>query len=141
MGIGKTIKKCLVSACIYFTVIVAGYMLILQVTNIDDGVAAVEAPRVLLYFLFSLMLSAANFIRAIPKINGALGYAIHYVICVFAFYTCFMLPVNMRGSFMVTGVIIFTLLYVIFMALIAFFKARLRTNRAIEDKYTKQFKR
>ena len=116
-------------------------MLILQLINMDEGAAAVEAPRVLLFFLFSLLLSVANSIRSIKNINSALGYVIHYVICVFAFYTCFILPdADISDSNTLTGLIIFTVVYVIVMALIAFFKARLRANREDDTKYTKQFK-
>ena len=141
MEFSKIIKKCLVCTCICFTVIIAGYMLILQLINMDEGAAAVEAPRVLLFFLFSLLLSVANSIRSIKNINSALGYVIHYVICVFAFYTCFILPdADISDSNTLTGLIIFTVVYVIVMALIAFFKARLRANREDDTKYTKQFK-
>lgn len=134
------IKRCLLNTCVYFTFIVAGYMLVLQIINLEEGPAAVEADRVLLFFLFSLLFSIANTIRSIKRLNAALGYVIHYVICVFAFYTCFMLPVNMRGSFMVTGTLIFTLGYVIVMALFALFKSRLKANQAANEKYEKQFK-
>ena len=139
MEISKAIKKCLVRTCILFTVIVAGYMLVLQLINIGEGTVAVEAVRVLLFFLFSLLLSIANAIRSIKSINAALGYVIHYLICLFAFCACFMLPVNMRDSFMVTGAIIFSFAYVLFMALLAFFKARLSKNRGTNKAYTRQF--
>ena len=140
MEISKTIKKCLVCTCIYFTLIHAGYMAILQLINMDEGAAAVEAPRVLLFFLFSLLLSIANLIRSIKTLNSAIGYVIHYIICIFAFYSCFMLPDNnLQDSTLVTGLIIFTFGYVIVMALTAFFKARLKANRTPNTAYTKQF--
>lgn len=141
MGISKIIKKCLLYTCVCFTVITAVYMLILQITNLDEGSAAVESDRVLLFFMFSLLFSAANSIRSIKQLNVALGYVIHYIICVFAFYACFLLPVDMRPSFMVTGIVIFTLLYVIVAFFTAIFSAKLRANRDKSVRYTNQFKK
>lgn len=139
MDISKLIKKTLVATCAYFTVITAAYMLILQIINVSEDSAAVESFRVLLFFLFSFLFSIANTIRAIQKMHPLLRNTIHYMICVFAFYTCFMLPVNMRTSFMLTGIVIFTVCYAVVMAIIAIFKSRLRANREKDEEYTSQF--
>lgn len=139
MDIKKLIKKVLNSSCIYFTVITACYILILQITNVSDGAAAVEAIRVLLYFIASILLAIANVIYSIKKIPSAARVIIHYLICVFAFYACFLLPVNMRTSFMVTGIVIFTAVYAVVMGLIAIFISRLKKNREQSAEYTSQF--
>ena len=139
MEISKLIKKTLIAACVWFTIITAIYMLILQITNVGEDSAAVEAFRVLLFFLFAILFSIANTIRSAQKINAALRNSLHYVICVFAFYACFMLPVNMRDSFMITGVVIFTVVYAIVVGLIAIFKSRLRANRENSVAYSRQF--
>lgn len=139
MDIKKLIKKVLNFSCIYFTVITALYILILQIANVSEGAAAVEAIRVLLYFIASVLLSIANVLYSIKKIHPVLRVVIHYVICVFAFYTCFLLPVGMRSSFMITGIAIFTVVYAVIMGLIALFKSRLKKNRELSAEYQSQF--
>ena len=139
MEISKLVKKTLVATCAYFTVITAAYMLILQIINVSEDSAAVESFRVLLFFLSAFLFSVANTIRAIKKIHPLLRNTIHYIICVFAFYTCFMLPVDMRASFMLTGIVVFTVCYAVVMAIIAIFKSRLRANREKDVEYKSQF--
>ena len=139
MEIQKLIKKALNLSCIYFTIITTCYILILQLANISDGDAAVEATRVLLYFLASVLISVAHTIYSIKKLHMAARVIIHYLICVFAFYTCFLLPVNMRASFMFTGTVIFTVVYAIAMGIVALFRARLKKNRELSAEYQSQF--
>ena len=69
MELKKLFKKLLNSTCIVFTVVTAVYMLVLQLVNITDSDAAVEAGRVLLFFVFSLLLSIANALFTIEKIR------------------------------------------------------------------------
>ena len=111
MDIKKLIKKIVNFSCVYFTIITTCYMLILQLANIGDNAAAVEAFRVLLYFFASVLLAIANVLYSIKKIPTPARIFIHYIICLFAFYTCFLLPVNMRSSFMFTGIVIFSVIY------------------------------
>ena len=139
MDIKELIKKILNSTCIYFTVITACYILILQLANINEGAAAVEAIRVLLYFLASLLLAIANAVFGYKKLHSVARVIIHYLICTFAFYTCFLLPVNMRSSYIVTGIVIFTLLYAVVMGTVALFRARLKKNREQTMEYQNQF--
>jgi hypothetical protein len=68
MELKKIFKKMLNSTCIIFTIVTAAYMLVLQLINISDAEAAVEAGRVLLFFVFSLLLSLANALLSIEKI-------------------------------------------------------------------------
>lgn len=139
MEINKLIKKTLNATAIWFTIIMAGYMLILQIMNVGEDSAAVESFRVLLIFLFALLFSIANTIRSSTGIHSVLRHILHYLITVFAFYACFMLPVDMRQSFMITGVIIFTVAYLIVIGIIAIFSARLKANREKNTVYSNQF--
>ena len=141
MEIKNLIKKALVSSCICFTLITAVYMLCMTIVTTGDDSPAIEAQRVLLFFIFSLLWAIAGAVRSIKAIPSPLGRALHYLICVFGFYTCFMLPVNMNPSAVLTGIIIFTLLYWIAIALKAFFASKLRKNREQIQKYEDQFKK
>ena len=139
MNTKKLIKKTLVSACVIFTVVTALYMLILQIINISNQSAAVEAGRVLLFFVFSILLSCANAILSVKKLHAALRYIAHYMISTFGFWTCFCLPNAMDASKTLVGIVLFTLGYAIVMAIYAFVKSRIKKATATKDVYEKQF--
>lgn len=139
MEIKKLFKKTLNSVCIIFTVVTAAYMLVLQITNITDTDAGVESGRVLLFFVFSLLLSIANTLLSIKEIHSALRYIFHYAITAFGFWTCFCLPNKMSASRTLVGIVIFSVVYAIIMALIGIFSRRLKKLQKDEKKYEKQF--
>jgi len=139
MGIRKLIQKALNLSCVYFTVITACYIFIHWLMNISEDEPAVESLRVLLYFFASVLFAVAHTIYSIDKINSAVRVMIHYLIYLFTFYTCFLLPVNMRPDFMFTGTIIFTIIYSIVMGIIALFRAKLKKNREVSAEYQRQF--
>lgn len=139
MNIKKLIKKALVSACVIFTIITAAYMLVLQIINISENSAAVEAGRVLLFFVFSCLLAIANAILSINKIHTALRYIIHYAIFIFAFSVCFCIPNKMNATKIIIGITLATIGYCLVMLLISVFKKRFFKSKAEPEKYEKQF--
>ncbi len=139
MELKKLFKKLLNSACIIFTVVTALYMLVLQLINITDAEAAVEAGRVLLFFVFSLLLSIANTLLSIEKIHLALRYLSHYVITTFGFWSCFCLPNKMNMSRAFVGIVIFSLIYAVIMIIVGVFSRRFKKATKPEKKYEKQF--
>ena len=139
MEIKKLLKKMINSTCIIFTVVTAAYMLVLQITNITDTDAGVEASRVLLFFVFSLLLSIANTLLSIQKLHLALRYSLHYAITAFGFWTCFCLPNKMSASRTLVGIVIFSVVYAIIMTLIGIFSRRLNKIQKSDKKYEKQF--
>ena len=140
MDLKKLIKKMFTAACIYFTLISAVYMLFMTFITTGDDSPAIEASRVLLFFVFSLLWALADAIRTIKAIPFPLGRIIHFVICAFGFYACFMLAVRMTPSNTLTGIIIFSFVYWICVGLKAFFSSRLKRNREQSQKYQGQFK-
>jgi hypothetical protein len=113
----------------------------MQIVYVNDTVL-VEAEKVLLFFVFSLLYSIAHTVLTVKAMNSALRYIIHFIICVFGFYACFLLPIdNMRESYMVTGIVIFINVYLTVMGIRALFVSRLRSNREQGATYEKQFKK
>lgn len=141
MDIKRLIKGAICSACIYFTLITAAYMLIMLFITTGDDSPAIEAHRVLLFFVFSALWALADVIRYIKAIPRPLAAVIHFGICLFGFYACFMLPVGMRPSNVLTGLILFAIVYWIYVGIKAFFKSRFKTNREASTKYEDQFKK
>ena len=135
LDIKKIIKKTLVSTCVIFTVITAVYMLILQITNVNNAVpAAAYAVSVLLFFVFSLLLAIANMILSIKSIHGAIRYMFHYLIYIVGFCLCFCVPNGMTSAQIFVGIIFFSLGYAIVMPIVALFKRRLERNRKSQEK-------
>ena len=139
MNIKNLIKKAIISTCVIFTIITAIYMLILQIVNTTELSAAVEASRVLMFFVFSLLLAIANTLLSISQIHTAIRYMLHYVICVVGFWICFCVPNKMAASKIFVGIVFFTIGYAIIMPLIALFKRRLAKSKAPAQTYEKQF--
>ena len=139
MELKKLFKKLFNSACIIFTVVTASYMFVLQIMNIADSEVAIEAGRVLLFFVFSLLLAIANTLLSVEKIHSALRYILHYVITTFGFWTCFCIPNDMTSSQTLVGIVIFSIVYAIIMIIIGIFARRLKKAQAKEQKYEKQF--
>lgn len=141
MDIKQLIKKYINTACIYFTLITAAYMLCMFFINTGEEAPAVEASRVLLFFVFSALWAIADALRSVKRIPATLGRVIHFAICIFAFYACFMLAVKMLPSAILTGLVIFTLIYWAVLGIKTFFASRLRRNREQTEQYNKQFKK
>lgn len=141
MEIKNLIKKALSSTCFIFTAITAAYMLILYITHVEDSVQRVEATRVLLFFVFSLMLAIANSLLKISKLHAVIRYTLHYLIYIFGLLLCFFLPNDMRASTIFVGIILFTIGYAIVMPVIATFKRKLAQAKKApkSTKYEKQF--
>lgn len=141
MDVKKLIKETLNSTCIFFTIITALYMLIMLIINVSDGSAQIEAERVLLFFVFSLLLSIANALVKAKAIHIALRYLIHYLICAIGFWLCFCLPNKMDASKTLVGIVLFSILYAIIMTLRGIFSRRFKKIKQKEsnEKYEKQF--
>lgn len=133
-NIKKLIKKTLNSTCVIFTAITAVYMLILQIMNVSTVSSAVEAFKVIMFFVFALLLAVANTILSTKSIDTIIRYMIHYIICALGFWLCFCLPNGMPASKIFVGIILFSIVYSIVMPIIALFKRRLARNKANQEK-------
>ncbi len=124
----------------YFTLVMLLYIAAAAVVNVADEKLLLDAGRTVLFYVFSLLVAVANTLFSLPKLSYALKVLCHYLICVFAFYTCFMLPVGMRASGVFIGVILFTVIYFAAFGIISLFRAKYRSNLEKTQSYQKQFK-
>ena len=139
MELKKILKKMLNSACIIFTVCTALYMLAMLIIHVGDDAVPIEAGRVLLIFVFSVLLSIANALLSIEQIHVALRYVIHYSITAFGFWACFCLPNRMNFSRSLVGIVLFSIVYAIIMPITRFFARKLKKLKEPKKKYQKQF--
>ncbi len=134
-------KKMMCRSCVYFTINMLIYIAISALVNVGDSELLLDAGRTILFFVFSLLVALANSLFLLSKPNGALRILVHYLICIFAFYACFMLPINMKASGVLIGMVIFTLVYAVIYGLDLLIRSRYRTKLEQTQAYQKQFKK
>ncbi len=136
----KFIWKILNQACVIFSVIVALYSVVAMIVNVNDDRILLDAGRVLLFFLFSLLFAIANGILKQKSIPSGARLPIHFLISALAFYMCFLLPLNMPGTTVLIGMFFFILLYFLTAAVIAAFLSSFRKKKEKTEDYQKQYK-
>ena len=139
MNFKSFIKRLLVNSCIIFSLIMLGYTIVAAIMHVTEDEVLLDASRVLLFYVFSLLFAAANSLKTIKALHKAVALISHYIITVFAFYACFLLPLDMSTSNIFIGLGIYTLAYVIISAIAAIFKSRLKVNAEANEKYVSQF--
>ena len=142
MNIRKLISSILNRACVFFSIISFGYALVMWFIYASDGSEVlIRATNLLFYFVFSILLAVANSILTINEWSKGWRTVIHYLICLFGFYTCFLVPMAMAAAQVFVGIVFFTLIYLLIMGGIALFSARLKKNKERNEAYQKQYKR
>lgn len=139
MNIKRTIKKILTDACVLFSLITAAYALIVWLMYVNQDDVLVDAGRVLLFFVFSLLVSGANGFYRLHSLAGALRLTVHFLVCTLAFYLCFLLPLSMPDSSVLVGIVLFILAYFLVMGIVAGFSSRFRKNREAAEEYKSQY--
>lgn len=139
MTIKGFIKKALSHTCAYFTLIMLGYIIIAAIINVGDEKLLLDGGRTVLFFLFSLLWACANVIFSIKSIGGGIRLFLHYLIILFAFFTCLMLPLKPRTSGYLIGVVLFTLIYFAVMGIIHLITVKFKANVESTENYEKQF--
>ncbi|MBQ9111979.1 MAG: hypothetical protein IJY08_00185 [Clostridia bacterium] len=139
MTVKGFVKKLLTNACIYFSLIMLLYIIIAAIINVVDDALLLDAGRVVLFFVFSVLLAAANSLYALKKPSGGVRLLIHYAITLFAFYTCFMLSLSLRASSTLVGIVVFTAVYFAIMGILTAVRSKYRSNTQNAEKYISQY--
>jgi hypothetical protein len=113
----KLIKKALCRACIIFSLICTAYALIVIAANSADGKWLLDASRILLLFVASVIFGFANMLRGIKEISSVARHISHFALYLLAFYTCFILPLSLQSSTPIVAVVFFCVIYLITMGI------------------------
>lgn len=133
------VKRLLINSCIFFSLIMLGYTVVAAIMHVGEGEVLLDAARVLLFYVFSLAFAAANSLKRIKSLHKAVALILHFVVTVFAFYACFLLPLEMPASSIFVGLAVYTVVYVVISAIMSLFKSRFAANAEVNEKYTSQF--
>lgn len=139
MNIKETIKRIFREACILFTVITAIYALIMYLIYVNQEQTLMDAERVLLFFVFSLLFSGANSISRSQSLSAPVRLLIHFLITTLGFYFCFLLPLAMPSATALVGIVLFVVLYLLIAGIRALFRSRFRKNLENATAYERQY--
>ena len=141
MDVKSILKKLYINTCVIFTVATVLYCILVGIINSDADEILFEAKRIVLFFFFALIVSLANAIFSVKLIPTPLRYVIHYILCGFAFYLCLLFPANTASlaGFVLIGLSLFTVAYVIVNVLISIFKSKKQRKKEKKETYTKRF--
>ena len=137
----KLIKKIFTDACILFSIITALYSIVVIIIHVDDTKVLLDASRVLLFFIASLLVALANSLLLFEKLHKAIRLVAHYLLSAFAFASCLMLPISPDASTMIVGLSLFTVVYLIVMGISALFRRRYKSKSDEDAEYRSQFKK
>ena len=139
MDIKAILKKALTCACVVFTLMTAIYSLIVLIITVDSDEILVDAGRIVLFFVFSLLFAVANGFLKLSFLKPALRYVCHFLILLFATYASLLLPAGLEGSRLVVGLIFFILVYFALMGIRALFLSKFRSNAELGEDYKSRF--
>ena len=118
------------------------YIIIAAAVNVGGGDLLLDASRVILFFVFASLWAIANAIYRSEIAGGAVRLLIHFILMLFAFYTCLMLPLaSLNTSGMVVGFALFVVLYFAFMGISAAISSKYKENKEGSEQYASQFKK
>ena len=140
MTVKNFIKKTLTDACVYFSAIMLIYIIIAAIMNVEESMLLLDAARVVLFFVFACLFSLACYVYKIKNLSGGVRLLCHFLITLFAFYTCLILPLSMRPASVFVGIVLFTILYFVIFGLYALISSKYRANKESHQKYARQFK-
>ena len=141
MNLKTFLKQMWQRATAYFTVCAALYALLMAITNVQEESVLLSAEQLLLIFVFAVLGGLAQSLLRLTVLPGAVRFLCHYGILAMGFYSCFLLPAEMRGSQILIGLVFFTLLYLAVVGIGALFLSRFRANREQDAHYEPQFKK
>ena len=141
MDLKALTKNIFKNACIFFTVFTALYSVIAAIINVDDSVVRLEVLRIILFFVASILFSAANGIFKLPRIHSAVKFVIHYLLTLAAFWACMLLPLSLDPSTAIVGAVLFSLIYLVIAIIASVIRARYKRNTDKDDEYVPQYKK
>ena len=141
MDLKALTKNIFKNACIFFTVFTAIYSVIAAIINVDDSVVRLEVSRIILFFVASILFSAANGIFKLPRVHSAVKFVIHYFLTLAAFWACMLLPLSLDPSTAVVGAVLFSLIYLVIAIIASVIRARYRRNTDKDEEYVPQYKK
>ena len=140
MTVKSFIKNLLTKSCVYFSAIMLIYIIIAAIVNVDTTSLLLDASRVVLFYVFACLLAGANAVYGIKTMSGGVRLCCHFIITLFAFYTCLILPLSLRTASNFVGLVLFAIFYFVVFGIYTAISSKYRKNKESHQSYTSQFK-
>lgn len=141
MTFGSFLKQTLTKACIYFSFITAAYAGLAMIINVDDKLVLLDASRILLFFVASILFAVGNMLLALQRLGMGIRIFLHYALYLITVYICFMLPIKPEASATIVALALFSVVYAICLAVFLVVKSRYKTRSEKNQEYRPNFKK
>ena len=134
----KLFSKFAYHASAYTVLITMLFFAFAKISGLETS-PSVTFGRYALIFAFGLVLSAAEYIFSIDKLNRSLKYALHYVTLAIAFFFVFLTVRSSEDSFafnaatIFASLIIFSVVYFVMLGLYLLFKSAFKSNKSAKE--------
>lgn len=139
MNLRKFFKLLLGDTSLYFTLLAAVYSVAMLLVNVSEQAVLLRASTLFFLFLFALLAALGRSLLRVSSMAGAARLLLHYLILIFAFYLCLLLPNGMKAAQVFIGLVLFSIVYWIGAGLVHLFTARFRKQSEPSENYEKQF--
>ena len=134
----KLFSKFVYHASAYTVLITMLFFAFAKISGLETS-PSVTFGRYALIFAFGLVLSAAEYIFSIDKLNRSLKYALHYVTLAIAFFLVLLTVRSSEDSFafntatIFASLIIFSVVYFVMLGLYLLFKSAFKSNKSAKE--------
>lgn len=131
-------KKVTLRACVYYTILVGIFSLVLIfMYSAEDTDLALDPTRVLLFLPFCVSLATAGAVLKGDKMSAPARWFLHAILVIGGAFLFLLLPANMPGAQNLVGFFLIAIAYTFFALFYAIFKKRIRTSIE-EDKVLRE---
>ena len=135
-------NKIILPACLYFTGITLVYAAgVYAIYGQSSNGGALSSLRVLLFLVFALILSTANSLVRVQKLNPAIRIVLHAVISGLGFWLCLVKPLGLEDSGELMGLIIYFVVYAVVTLVALLHKNNVAKKQNRESEYTSIYKK
>lgn len=135
-------KKVVVPACIYFACITVPFALLIYAIYGGSGSGGtLSALRTAMFFVFSLVFSTANALIRAERPALWIRVIIHALLTGVGFWLFMLLPAELEGSGVFTGLLVYFVIYAIVAAIVLSMRAQTKKRENKQSEYTAVFKK
>lgn len=135
-------NRILLPACGYFTLLTLIYAVgVYALYGKSSNGGALASLRVLLFFVFALILATANSLFRIERLNMALRTVLHGAVTALGFWLCLVKPLELEGSGELMGLLVYLALYAVVTVIVMLHRSNAAKKADREAEYTSVYKK
>lgn len=132
-------NRIFMSACGYFTLLTLIYAVGVYAIYTQSG--ALSPLRVLLFFIFALIIATANSLFRMSWLNVALRIVAHAIVVGLGFWLCLVRPMELEGSGELMGLLLFLVVYAVIAVIVLLHRSNVAKKLNRESEYKSVYKK